>query len=135
MALEQLPVDPHTKQVIVRSDSAAHSHEFPGACRDRHVRFIVGAPLVEAVQSVLWSLPACRWVPAVSADGTDERDNAQVVEITDLMDLWGWPRWHPGYRVRRLILAPSCSPPEPANALRPPLTNFRPRQPDSHTDA
>jgi hypothetical protein len=91
MALEQLPVDPQTKQVIVRSDSAGHSHEFLDACRDRHVRFIVGAPLVEAFQSVLWSLPARRWVPAVSADGTDERDNAQVAEITDLVDLSGWP--------------------------------------------
>jgi hypothetical protein len=78
MALEQLPVDPQAKAVTVRSDSAGHSHDFVDACRERHVRFIVGAPLVEAFQSV-------------SADGTDERDNAQVAEITDLVDLSGWP--------------------------------------------
>lgn len=91
LALEQLPVDPRLKPVIVRSDSAGHSHEFIDACRDRHARFIVGAPLVEAFQSVLWDLPARRWAPAVSADGIDERDNAQVAEITDQLDLSGWP--------------------------------------------
>lgn len=91
LALEQLPVDPESEAVIVRSDSAGHSHEFIDACGARHTRFIVGAPLIEAFQSVLWNLPARRWLPAVSADGTDERDNAQVAEITDLVDLSGWP--------------------------------------------
>lgn len=91
LALEQLPVDPRSKQVIIRSDSAGHSHEFIDACRDRHTRFIVGAPLIEAFQQALWTLPARRWVPAVSADGTDERDNAEVAEITDLVDLSAWP--------------------------------------------
>ena len=31
------------------------------------------------------------WIPAVTADGTDERDNAEVVEITGRVDLSGWP--------------------------------------------
>ena len=91
MALQQLPVDPESKQVIVRSDSAGHSHEFVDACGDRHVRFIVGAPLVEGLQLALWNLSPSRWVPAISADGMEERDHAQVAEITDVVDLSGWP--------------------------------------------
>ena len=90
-ALTQLPVDPTAEQVTIRSDSAGHSHEFVDACRQRHVRFIVGAPLVEAFQLALWSLPPGRWLPAVSSDGMEDRDHAQVAEITDVIDLSGWP--------------------------------------------
>jgi Transposase DDE domain group 1 len=90
-ALEQLPVDPRSKQVVIRSGSAGHSHEFVAGCRGRHARFIVGAPLVEEFQLALWDLPGQRWAPAISADGMDERDHVQVAEITDLVDLSGWP--------------------------------------------
>ena len=36
-------------------------------------------------------MPARRWRPAVTADGSDERDYAEVAEITDLVDLSRWP--------------------------------------------
>jgi hypothetical protein len=92
MALEQLPVDPRSQQVIIRSDSAGHSHDFVGACRDRGAGFIVGAPLAETFQLALWNLPHRCWVPAISSDGTEERDHAHVAEITDRVDLSGWPQ-------------------------------------------
>jgi len=36
-------------------------------------------------------VPKRRWRPAVTADGADERDGAEVAEITDLVDLSRWP--------------------------------------------
>jgi hypothetical protein len=90
-ALEQLPVDPRSSEVIVRCDSAGQSHEFVDACRARHVGFIVGAALREPIRQALWVVPQRRWVPAVSSDGAEERDEAWVAEITDLIDLSAWP--------------------------------------------
>src|SRR5690606_12533110 len=40
---------------------------------------------------VLATLPDRRWRPAITADGVDERAGAEVAEITDLVDLSGWP--------------------------------------------
>jgi hypothetical protein len=90
-ALAQLPIDRSRQQVTIRSDSAGHSHDFVDACRARQVRFIVGAALREDFQVALSKVPARRWMAAVSADGADERDHAQVAEITDLVDLSAWP--------------------------------------------
>ena len=36
-------------------------------------------------------MPTRRWRPAITADGSDERDYADVAEITDLVDLSRWP--------------------------------------------
>ena len=90
-ALVQLPVDPHEQQVIARTDSAALTHGFIDACRARGVRFAVGHDLTEPIRTACLSVPNRRWQPAITADGTDERDDAQVAEITDLVDLSRWP--------------------------------------------
>jgi hypothetical protein len=90
-ALAQLPVDPGEVEVVARADSAGLSHGFVDACRERRVRFVVGHRLTAEIAKVLVSLPERRWVPALSSDGSDERDNAEVVEITDLVDLSLWP--------------------------------------------
>jgi hypothetical protein len=37
------------------------------------------------------TVPARRWRPAISADGSEQRDYADVAEITDLVDLSRWP--------------------------------------------
>jgi hypothetical protein len=94
-ALEQLPVDPHEVEVVARADSGGLSHGFVNACRDRNVRFAIGFDLTETVRAAVLAVPKRRWVPAVAADGIDERDGAEVAEITDLLDLSGWP---PGTR-------------------------------------
>jgi len=90
-ALAQLPVGPDAVEVIARADSAGLSHEFLDACRERRVRFVVGHRLTAEVASVLVGVPERAWRPALSADGTDERDHAEVTEITGLVDLAGWP--------------------------------------------
>ena len=93
-ALAQLPVDPAKTDVIVRSDSAGWSHGFVDACRDRHVRFVIGHQLSVDIASVLVDVPEAAWQPAISADGSEWREHADVVEITDLVgDMFtGWPQ-------------------------------------------
>ena len=90
-SLFQLPLDPRRAEVIVRADSAGCSHEFLDACAERGVRFVVGHNLSGQIAAVLMSLPASTWVAAISADGSEERDHAQVTEVTDLVDLSAWP--------------------------------------------
>lgn len=90
-ALAQLPVDPRTREVIVRTDSAALSHEFLEACRERSVRFVVGHALSADIARIVVQVPPARWSAAISADGMDEREGAEVAEVTDLVDLSAWP--------------------------------------------
>jgi hypothetical protein len=91
LALAQLPVDPAVAEVTVRADSAALTHGFVDACREAKVRFAIGHDLTEPIRDACLSVPARRWRPAITADGTDEREGAEVAEITDLVDLSRWP--------------------------------------------
>ena len=91
LALAQLPVDPAEVEVIARADSAGLSHGFIDACRTAGVRFSIGYDLTEAVGTACLTVPTQRWQPAVTADGSDDRDGAEVAEITDLIDLSRWP--------------------------------------------
>ncbi len=97
-ALAQLPIDPNDTEVIVRTDTAGWSHLFVEHCRERHVRFVIGHELNVDVANVLVNVPKRAWQPAISADGHDWRDHAEVVEITGLVThlLTGWP---PGCRM------------------------------------
>jgi hypothetical protein len=90
-ALAQLPVDPHDVEVIARADSGALTHGFVDACRQANVRFSIGFDLTEPVRSACLSVPNKRWRTAVTTDGSDERDGAEVAEITDLINLSRWP--------------------------------------------
>ena len=92
-ALAQLPIDPTDEEteVIVRADSAGWSHGFVNDCRDRAVNFVIGHRLSIEVAKVLVDVPKRSWSPAISADGVEWREHAEVVEITDLVDLDGWP--------------------------------------------
>lgn len=93
-ALAQLPV-PAVK-VIARADSAGLSHGFLDACREREVRFVVGHRLTGELAAVVAAVGDRQWRPAVTADGSDEREGAEVTEVTGLVDLSGWP---PGTRM------------------------------------
>jgi len=90
-ALRQLPVDPHTDEVILRTDAGGTSHALADACRERGVRFVGGVPLRTEVAKTIMALPKNRWRRGISADGTDERDTGEVAEITDLVDMRRWP--------------------------------------------
>jgi hypothetical protein len=90
-ALAQLPIDPTHAEVIARADSAGWSHGFVDRCRQRQVRFVIGHQLNVDVAKVLVEVPERAWTPAISADGTELREHAEVVEITDHIDWSGWP--------------------------------------------
>src|SRR5438105_2106893 len=90
-ALDQLPIDPAEVEVIARADSAGLSHGFVEACRQRHVRFVIGHRLDTRIAAILAGLPAHRWAPAITADGAEVREDAEIAEITDLVDLSCWP--------------------------------------------
>lgn len=91
LALAQLPADRAAVEVIARADSGALTHGFLNACRAAHVRFSVGFDLTEKVRTACLNVPKQRWRPAITADGKDEREGADVAEITDLLDLSRWP--------------------------------------------
>jgi hypothetical protein len=95
-SLAQLPIDPAGAEVMVRTDSAGLSHAFLDGCRARHVRFVVGHRLSAEIAETLIGLPSRRWRPNIAADGSAERDHAEVAEITDRVELSHWP---PGSRM------------------------------------
>lgn len=95
-ALFQLPVDPAEVEVIARADSAGCTHGFLDACAERNVRFVVGHDLTQAIAQLITEQPEHAWTTAISADGSEERDHAQVTELTQHVDLSGWP---PGTRM------------------------------------
>ena len=109
-ALGQLPVDPAAREVICRTDAGGTSHQLAAACRTRHVRFIGGLQLKASLAAVAVAVPRSRWRPTVSADGSQWREAAEVAEITDLVELSGWPTGtrmllrreqpHPGAQLR-----------------------------------
>ena len=91
LALAQLPVDPTEVAVIARADSAALTHGFVDACRAANVHFAIGHDLTEPIRNACLAVPGRRWRPAITADGSHEREGAEVAEITDLVDLSRWP--------------------------------------------
>ena len=95
------------RPIQVRVDSAGCT-DFVWRCRDRNVGFAVvarsNAAIHAAISRIAWDDQA--WQPAVRQDG-DERPGAEVVELTELVDLSDWP---PGTRliVRREPLHPGA---------------------------
>lgn len=91
MALAQLPVDPQLVEVVARADSAGLTHGFIDACVTANVRFSVGHDLIEPVRTACLQVPTEAWCPAVTADGADYRDDAEIAEITAMVNLSAWP--------------------------------------------
>lgn len=87
-AIAQLPVGRHPD--LARSDAAGATHGFVEALRDREIAFSVGHPVDGRVREALLLVQEEDWRPARDQDGTT-RSGSWVVEITDLMDLSGWP--------------------------------------------
>lgn len=84
-ALDQLPLDPNDVEVIARADSAGWSHDFVEHCQARHVNFVIGHQLTVDIAKVLVDIPKRAWTPAISADGSQWREHAEVVEISQLV--------------------------------------------------
>jgi Transposase DDE domain group 1 len=95
-ALAQLPVktkvaDPEGGEwMLARADSAGATHGFVNALRKRGLEFSIGFPMDEAVRQAVWALPSGPWREAIHQD-CEQRDGAEVAEITDRLDLSAWP--------------------------------------------
>jgi hypothetical protein len=91
LALEQLPREVvETAQIVVRTDSAAATHELTDELRAAQINFLMGFDLTEPVREAILDLPESAWTPAIRQDGED-RDGAWVAEITGRLNLAGWP--------------------------------------------
>ena len=90
-ALAQIPADYiDSLEILVRADSAGATHGLIDYCREGNIRFSVGYELSEQVRTAILALPEDAWVLALAQDGT-ERENGEVAEITEIVDLSAWP--------------------------------------------
>jgi hypothetical protein len=80
------------RQVIVRADAAGCTSGFLSACRARKVSFFVTARTNARLASAIYetSVVPSMWSPSVSQNG-EPRDGASVCEVTELVDLSGFP--------------------------------------------
>jgi hypothetical protein len=90
LALEQLPEADLDREILARADIGGRTHAFTRDCRDAGIRFSVGYEVDERVREAVLQTPESAWRSAIDADGA-EREGAQVTELTDRLDLSGWP--------------------------------------------
>jgi hypothetical protein len=92
-ALAQLPKRVAAReQILIRADSAGATHELLDFCRDGNLRYSVGFDLTEPIRTATLALDRDAWVPAISQDGQPrDHEGAWVAEITDGLQLAGWP--------------------------------------------
>ncbi len=90
LAVAQLPDAHRSKPILVRVDGAGFSHALIDHLAGAGLDYSVGFPTTAAVREAIAVIPAFVWRPAITADG-GIRDGAAVAEITDLLDLTGWP--------------------------------------------
>jgi hypothetical protein len=91
LALAQIPAE-YVEQIeiLVRADRAGATHELADYCREANMRFSLGYDLTEPVRAAILETLADAWVPALDQDGT-ARENGEVADITDQVDLTSWP--------------------------------------------
>jgi hypothetical protein len=91
LALAQLPRRVvETAQIVVRTDSAAATHELTDELRAARINFLMGFDLTEGIRQAILGIPDGAWRPAIRQDG-EPREGASVAEITDHLDLSAWP--------------------------------------------
>jgi hypothetical protein len=91
LALSQIPAEYiEDIKILVRADRAGATHELADHCRDARMRFSFGYDLTDAVRQAILETPEDAWVVALDQDGS-ERENGDVVEITEHVDLSSWP--------------------------------------------
>lgn len=78
------------RRILIRADSAGASHWLAEECVDRNIEFSLGYGIDERVRDGVICVPTGCWHPAVDADGT-RRDGAEVVELTEFVNLDAWP--------------------------------------------
>jgi hypothetical protein len=91
LALAQIPAEYIASlEILVRAGSVGATHGLIDYCREGNMRFSVGYELTEQVRAAILELPEDAWVRALDQDGS-ERENGEVAEITDMVDLCSWP--------------------------------------------
>jgi Transposase DDE domain group 1 len=92
-ALAQLPAKVAAREaILVRADSAGATHELLDFCRDGRLRFSVGFDLTEPIRDAILALDEDAWAAAITQDGEPrDHEGARAAEITDGLDLSGWP--------------------------------------------
>lgn len=86
----QLPELPHSVRRLVRADTAGASHAFLDYVRGQQWEFSVGFPVTAEVKTAIRETADDAWTPARTQHG-DVRPGAAVAELTDAIDLSGWP--------------------------------------------
>jgi hypothetical protein len=128
LVLDQLPHDAveHTP-IVVRTDSAAATHQLTDELRAARINFLMGFDLTETIREAILALPEAAWRPALRQDGK-ERDGAWVAEITDRLD----PVPRARRRARRLrtqdAALPAAAHRRPPRLPRPPCHAAPPTQ-------
>jgi hypothetical protein len=77
-------------QVLIRADAGGASHWFAEECVDRNLEFSFGFHIDHRVRDGVMMVPTGCWHPAIDAGG-HRRDGAEVVELTEFIDLSTWP--------------------------------------------
>ena len=90
-SLGQIPAAQfETIEILVRADSAGATHGTADHCQRCDLRFSFGYELTETVRAAILHTPDDAWIGALDQDGS-ERENGQVTEITDHVELSSWP--------------------------------------------
>ncbi len=111
-ALQQLPrAYRRGRKTLIRTDTAGGTHTFLDwvTKRGRWLSYSVGMTITDQFHTAIDRIPTSAWTAAYNADG-QAREGAWVCEITDMVDLSGWPkgmrlivrkeRPHPGAQLR-----------------------------------
>ena len=97
------------RRVLIRTDGAGCTHAVLDWITGQRLSYSVGYTLPANTADLVALIPTEVWAPACNAQG-HVRDGAWVAELTDLLDLTGWParmrvivrkeRPHPGAQLR-----------------------------------
>ena len=76
--------------ILVRADSAGASHGFVQSLSDANFDYSIGFPISGSVRDALLLAQEENWVAAAELGG-GIRDGAEVIELTEICELKGWP--------------------------------------------
>jgi hypothetical protein len=76
--------------ILVRADSAGASHRFVKSLTDANFDYSIGFPISGSVRDALLLAQEEDWARATELGG-GIRDGAEVVELTEIIELKGWP--------------------------------------------
>jgi hypothetical protein len=76
--------------ILVRADSAGASHRFVQSLSIANFDYSIGFPISGSVLDALLLAQEEDWVRATELDG-GIRDGAEVIELTEIIELKGWP--------------------------------------------